>query len=154
MSVGDWQVYWNGMENPPPLGMTRYSIFFCLPYWTQLKINHLLDPMHIFKNVAQQIWDHIISARKKLGVREDLQLSGRLPLAWPWEGQNGKVILPKAPWILSKEEEKRVQIVINSFRTPTGYMRSLKGAFTKSKHRGSEKLYGLKTHDWHKILQV
>ena len=114
MSVGDWQVYWNGMETPPLPGMTRSSIFFLLPYWTQLKINHLLDPMLIFKNVSQKIWDHITSARDNLGVREDLQLSGRLPLAWPREGQNGKVILPKAPWILSKEE-KRVQIVIKSF---------------------------------------
>ena len=154
MSVGDWQVYWNGVENPPPPRMTRYSIFFHLPYWTRLKINHLLDPMHIFKNVAQQIWDHITSARDNLGVREDLQLSGRLPLAWPREGQNGKIILPKAPWILNKEEEKRVQTMIKSFCTPTGYMQSLKGAFTKLKHRGSKKLYGLKTHDWHKMLQV
>ena len=87
MSVGDWQAYWNGMENPPPPGMTRYSIIFGLPYWTQLKINNLLDPMHIFKNVTQQIWDHITSARDNLGVREDLQLSGRLPIAWPRAGQ-------------------------------------------------------------------
>ena len=154
MSVGDWQVYWNGVENAPPPGMTRYSIFFRLPYWSELKINHLLDPMHIFKNVAQQIWDHITSARDNLGVRQDLQLMGRLPDTWPIQAQNGKFILPKAPWILSKEEEKRVKTVIKSFRTPTGYMRSLKGAFTKSKKRGSEQLYGLKTHDWHKMLQV
>ncbi|KAI5061146.1 hypothetical protein GOP47_0023651 [Adiantum capillus-veneris] len=32
-------------------------------------------------------------------------------------------------------------------------MRSLKGAFTKTKKGGSTQLYGLKSHDWHKILQ-
>ena len=134
--------------------MKGVNTFSALPYWEELLINHLLDPMHIFKNVAQQIWDHITSARDNVGVRKDLQLSGRLPNTWPKQGENGKFILPKAPWILNKEEEKRVKTVIKSFGTPTGYMRSLKGAFTKSKKRGSEQLYGLKTHDWHKMLQV
>ena len=106
------------MENAPPPGMTRYSIFFCLPYWSELKINHLLDPLHIFKNVAQQIWDHITSACDNLAVREDLQLTRRLHDTWPLEGQKGEVILPKAPWILSKEEEKRVKTMIRSFCTP------------------------------------
>ncbi|KAI5084158.1 hypothetical protein GOP47_0000327 [Adiantum capillus-veneris] len=32
-------------------------------------------------------------------------------------------------------------------------MRLLKGAFTKTKKGGSTQLYGLKSHDWHKILQ-
>lgn len=154
MTIGDWEAYWNGMESPPPPGMTRYSIFYRLPYWAHLKINHLLDPMHIFKNVAQGIWDHLISVRDSLGVREDMRSIGRLPNTWPREGKSGKLVLPKAPWILTKKEEKRVKDSIASFRTPTGYMRSLKGAFTKTKKRGSTQLYGLKTHDWHKMLQV
>ena len=51
-------------------------------------------------------------------------------------------------------EQERMKQVIASIRTPTGYMRSLKGAFTKIKKGGSTQLYGLKSHDWHKILQV
>ena len=71
-----------------------------------------------------------------------------------WKHCVAKIVLPKAPWILTKGEEKRVKGEISSFRTPTVYMRSLKGVFTKTKKRGSTQLYGLKTHDWHKMLQV
>ena len=158
MSIGDWEVYWNGvMENKgePPKGISRYSIFFRLPYWRHLKVNHLLDPMHIFKNVASNIWDHLIGARDSLRAREDLKSINRLPSTWPREsGNEGKIILPKAPWILSKEEERKVKHSIGSIRTPTGFMHSLKGAFTTTKTKGSTKLYGLKSHDWHKMLQV
>lgn len=42
-----------------------------------------------------------------------------------------------------------------SLQTPMGFMRSLKGAFTKTKKKGgTSQLYGLKSHDWHKVLQV
>ena len=34
------------------IGMKRKSIFYDLPYWEHIKISHLLDPMHIFKNVS------------------------------------------------------------------------------------------------------
>ena len=36
-------------------GMKRFSILFELPCWESLQINHLLDPMHIFKNVESQL---------------------------------------------------------------------------------------------------
>ena len=133
--------------------LCRYSIFFRLPYWTHLKINHLLDPMHIFKNVGSSIWEHIIGRRDNVSVREDLRVAGRMRQAWPRE-EDGHVRLPPAPWIISKKEEKQVKQAITTLRTPTGCMRSLKGAFTTTKKRGVEQLYGLKSHDWHKMLQV
>jgi hypothetical protein len=33
------------------IGMKMKYVFYELPYWENLKIGHLLDPMHIFKNV-------------------------------------------------------------------------------------------------------
>ncbi|KAI5083546.1 hypothetical protein GOP47_0003289 [Adiantum capillus-veneris] len=150
-----WATIWEEHHNnnppcPPPKGMSRYSIFLRLPYWKDLKIQHLLDSMHIIKNVAQTPWDHIIGKKDSLGVREDLRLLKRLPTsATPRRAPNGKIVLPKAPWMLDK-----VKGTIASIRTPTGYMRSLKGAFTKAKKGGSVQLYGLKSHDWHKMLHV
>ena len=44
--------------------------------------------------------------------------------------------------------------VITSICTPTSYMRSLRGAFTRAKQGGPTQLYGLKSHDWRKALQV
>ena len=133
--------------------LCRYSIFFRLPYWTHLKINHLLDPMHIFKNVGSSIWEHVIGKRDNVSVREDLRVAGRMRQAWPRE-EGGHIRLPLAPWIISKKEEKQVKQAITTLRTPTGCMRSLKGAFTTTKKRGVEQLHGLKSHDWHKMLQV
>jgi hypothetical protein len=42
-----------------PIRMKRKSIFYELPYWEHLNIGHLLDPMHIFKNVSSFLWRHI-----------------------------------------------------------------------------------------------
>ena len=141
--------------NGPPKGMSRYFILLTLPYWTHLKNQHCLDPMHVFKNVGQAIWDHIIGKKDSLGAREDMRAIRRLPpSASPRMGPRGKMILPKALWILSRVEQERMKGVIASIRTPTGYMRSLKGAFTRTKKGGSTQLYGLKSHDRHKMLQV
>jgi hypothetical protein len=37
------------------IGMKRKSIFYELPYWDNIKISHLLDPMHIFKIVSSSL---------------------------------------------------------------------------------------------------
>lgn len=160
-NMHDWAKHWEDHHAQSPLpkglpkGMSRYSILLTLPYWAHLKIQHLLDPMHVFKNVGQSIWDHIIGKKDSLGAREDMRAIRRLPpSASPRMGPSGKMILPKAPWILSRVEQERMKGIIASIRTPTGYMRSLKGAFTKTKKGGSTQLYGLKSHDWHKMLQV
>ena len=111
--------------------------------------------MHVFKNVGQAIWDHITGKKDSLSVREDMRAIRCLPpSASPCMGPSGKMILPKAPWILSQVQQERMKGVMASICTPTGYMRSLKDAFTKTKKGGSTQLYGLKSHDWHKMLQV
>ena len=60
-------------ERNHPSGMNRLSILYQLPYWQDLLITSLLDPMHIFKNVGQTIWDHFIGIKDKGGWREDLK---------------------------------------------------------------------------------
>lgn len=160
-NMANWAKYWEDhyAQSPPPhgppRGMSRLSILLTLPYWPKLKIHHLLDPMHVFKNVGQAIWDHVTGKKDSLGAREDMRSIRRLPAsAAPRMGPRGKIVLPKAPWIMARADLERMKQVIASIRTPTGYMRSLKGAFTKTKKGGSTQLYGLKSHDWHKMLQV
>ena len=109
--------------------------------------------MHVFKNVGQAIWGHTIGKKDSLGVREDMRAIRHLtPSASPRMGSSGTMIPPKAPWILSRVEQECMKGVMASIRTPTSYMHSLKGAFTKTKKGGSTQLYGLKSHDWHKML--
>ena len=56
-----------------PIGMKRKCIFYNLPYQEHLKITHLLDPMHIFKNVSSSLWRHISSKQSDtLDVRKDI----------------------------------------------------------------------------------
>lgn len=109
-----WEAHWTASPPPkdPPKGMSRYSIFLALPYWESLKIQHLLDPMHIFKNVAQSTWDHIIGKKDTLGAREDMKSINRLPPSIePRMGKGGKLVLSKAPWVLSKVDPFKLQWV-------------------------------------------
>jgi hypothetical protein len=55
------------------IGMKRKFVFYELPYWEHLKIGHLLDPMHIFKNVSSSLPRHISSIKSNtLAVRKDI----------------------------------------------------------------------------------
>ena len=128
--------------------MKGVNIIYTLPYWGELLIYHLLDPMHCFKNVAVAIWQHICGHKDSYNNRADLKEVNVMRQYWPWEN----VRLPDAPWILTKEEKSIVKKVIKTIRTPTGTMHCLKQAFTTSAKE--RELSGLKTHDWHKMLQV
>ena len=68
--------------------------------------------------------------------RDDLQAKGRMQKLWAVLKPNGKVVLPRAPWVLRKVKEKQVEKTISEFQTPTGCMRSLKTAFTRDDNLG------------------
>jgi hypothetical protein len=56
-----------------PIGMKRKSAFYELPYWEHLKIGHLLDPMHILKNVASSLGRNIsLNKSNTLDIRRDV----------------------------------------------------------------------------------
>jgi len=50
--------------NCMPKGMDEASKFYDILYWKELKVAHLLDPMHIFMNVLDSLWKHISSTKK------------------------------------------------------------------------------------------
>ena len=76
--IVDWRTCWELDPLQAPPGMKRISIFHQLPYWNDLLINHLLDPMHIFKNIAKVLWKTITGAKESKGQRDDLQEVGRM----------------------------------------------------------------------------
>lgn len=148
LTSADWKKTWESAGNASCPGMKRLSIFHSLPYWEKLIINHLLDPMHIFKNVGETIWKTITGKNESKGQRDDLQFLGKMEHLWARTKPNGQLDIPKAPWVLKKAEMNQVRKTISEFRTPTGNMHCLKGVFNSD-----DKLSGLKTHDWHKLLQ-
>jgi len=88
-----------------PEGMKRKSIFYKLPYLRDILISHLLDPMHIFKNVPNSVFRHIEGRKKdNLSSRRDIALSHTKfdkKHLWP-NRENEKNV--ESPWILKKKE--------------------------------------------------
>ena len=145
-TMKDWGNEWDASKGNTVKGMKWKSSFFLLPYWTELKIHHLLDPMHIFKNVSSSIWRHVTGRKDTDAAREDLQVVGTKSKAWLTVEEGTR---PRVDWIVPRKSMKPVREAIKAIKTPTAYMHSLRSCFSKE-----EELVGLKSHDWHKMLQV
>ncbi len=127
------------------------SIWFTLEYWRHLKIFHLLDPMHIFKNVGHSLWKHLVGLKDSPASRASLVEYNSKPKLWPRENNVSRNIEhPKAPWVLTPEEISILNNRIRSIRTPTGHGASLRNIFMLD----DTTLSGLKTHDWHNFIKV
>jgi len=115
-----------------PIGMKRKFIFYELPYWEHLKISHLLDPVHIFKNVSTSLWRHISSKESDtLIVRLDFSFSKTKKEHWPRQETRGEVGPSwyfkegNVPWILKKVDHSLEKEVIISVKVPFLYGPSL-----------------------------
>ena len=118
--------------------MKRKSIFYNLSYWEHLNITHLLDPMHIFKNISYSSWRNISSKHiDKLTVTKNLITSKTKKKHWPrrlecigleagagpsnsWYFKEGDV-----PWIFKKYDLSLAKEVIMGVRVPFSYGYSL-----------------------------
>ncbi|MCO5607792.1 hypothetical protein L7F22_061993 [Adiantum nelumboides] len=81
------------------------SIWYTLEYWKDLKICHLLDPMHIFKNVGHSLWQHLVGFKDKAAARNDLKNQNSKPNLWPLSDETGReTTYEPAPWVLTTEE--------------------------------------------------
>ena len=120
-----------------PIGVKRKFVFYELPYLEHLKIAHLLDPMHIFKNISSSLWRHISSKESDiLAVRRDLISSKTKKKHWliqetrgevgpSWSFKEGDV-----PWTLKKDYIYFSKEVIMSVRVYSLYKYSLRHLFT------------------------
>lgn len=143
--AADWKIIWenennttNGIFVPPP-GMKRLSIFHELEYWHVLKINHLLDPMHIFKNVCKSLLTHLSGDLDTMSSRQDLELSNTKEILWRPTVilENGKMVYQTTPYVLTRAEQKDFFSYIKNIRTPSGFGSLLHNAFnTKERFSG------------------
>ena len=75
-----------------PIGMKKKFVFYELPYLEHLKNSHLLDLVHIFKNVSYSLWKHIPSNKSDtLVVRRSLIASTTKNRHWPRKETRGEV---------------------------------------------------------------
>ena len=99
-------------------------------------ISHLLDPMHLFKNVSSSLWRHISSKESDtLVVRIDIISSKTKNKHWPRQESRGEVgpswYFKKGyvPWILKKEDFSLEKEVILGLKVPSLYGSSLRRSF-------------------------
>nr|XP_025605111.1 uncharacterized protein LOC112696499 [Arachis hypogaea] len=127
----------------------KNSVFFELPYWEENMLRHNLDVMQIEKKVCDNIVFTILNdsgkSKDNLKAQKDLQYMGIRPGLWPREG--GKY--PSAFFTMSNAQKdiflKTLQYVIFL----DGYSRNI----TRCVDLRQRKLYGLKSHDCHVLME-
>ena len=107
----------------------KKSIFFDLEYWKYLYDRHVLDVMHIEKNVCESIVDTLLGIEGKstdgLAARMDLKpLNMRSELYPTFE--NCRTKLPESSFTLSKEEKTRFCKILSEIKVPDGYSSNIR----------------------------
>ncbi|WVZ01850.1 hypothetical protein V8G54_022656 [Vigna mungo] len=108
---------------------TKRSIFWDLPYWKDNLLRHNLDVMHIEKN----FFDNIINTVMNLKALD-----------------NGRMLKPKANYMITKDEARIVCQWIKDLKMPDGYSSNL--ARCANIEKGSTQ--GMKSHDCHVFMDT
>lgn len=125
--------------------------------YQKLKSPHLLDPMHIEKNVAACLFKTFSNASgtkaDSLNLRRQLKEMKMMDDLWAQdagldERGNRKWMFARAPWIWTSSQYDLVIEIISSIRAPTGY-----GSSFSTKFSTDRKVVGMKSHDYHNLLQ-
>lgn len=106
--------------------------------------------MHCEKNFAENLLKTVFGMKDDPAVREDMKEVGcktALHIRRAPAPETGFYV-PRAPYILSKEGKKTFMDRLSNLKTPTGYMSNMK---TRIFPDGT--LHGLKTHDYHVLMQ-
>src|SRR6266540_6392553 len=134
-------------------GFKKLSIFFkYLPYWKDLDIHHVIDVMHVKKNVCDSILGILLDIKGKMkeGIKSckdfvDLNIRHELHSE---ERANGKHYLPAASYNLTTDEKKAICKCLRVVRVPMGYSSNIKNLVSMK----DLKLVGMKSHDCHVMM--
>ncbi|XP_052294335.1 uncharacterized protein LOC107178912 isoform X1 [Citrus sinensis] len=134
------------------LNWTKKSIFFELEYWSKLKIRHILDVMHIEKNICDSLVGTLlnIEGKTKDTVKarldlEDLKIKKELHL----KQEGNKLLKPHASYTLTLNEKREFCQFLKSVKFPDGYAANISNCVNIK----DAKVSGLKSHDCHVLLQ-
>lgn len=130
----------------------KKSIFFELQYWEHLHIRHVLDVMHIEKNVYESL---VSSSLDIPGKTKDVvaarlylvEMNVRTNLA-PRMGEK-RTFLPATCYPLSKAEKRKILNSLFGIQLPTCYSSNVKNLVSMK----DLKLVGIKSHDYHTLMQ-
>ncbi|CAL8152670.1 unnamed protein product [Prunus armeniaca] len=127
-------------------------IFFDLKYWKYLPVRHVLDVMHIEKNVCDSIIGTLLEIPEKnkdgIAARLDLLNMGVKTDLQPEYGER-RTRLPPRPWNLLRAEKREVCNSFYGMKVPECYSSNIKNLVSLQDSR----LLGLKSHDCHILMQ-
>ncbi|KAI5350405.1 hypothetical protein L3X38_003296 [Prunus dulcis] len=130
----------------------KKSKFFDLEYWKYIHVRHVLDVMHIEKNVC----DSIIGALLEILGKNKYEIAAQLDLLnkrvktdlQPKYGER-RTRLPPGPWNLLRAKNIAVCNSFYGMKVPEGYYSNIKNLVSLKDSR----LLGLKSHDCHTLMQ-
>jgi hypothetical protein len=114
----------------------------------KLPTGHTLDAMHCEKNVCENLLRTLFGETDGVKSREDMRARGirkHLHLRRNADGQS--YFKPDAPYVLSKQHQQEFLSTLRELKFPSNYVSAL------SRKIQDGKLRGLKTHDFHILLQ-
>ncbi|PKU63659.1 Retrovirus-related Pol polyprotein from transposon TNT 1-94 [Dendrobium catenatum] len=132
----------------------KKSIFWTLPYWRTNLIRHNLDVMHIEKNFLDNIFNTIMDVKGKskdnVKARMDIKEFCRRKNLELVTTTDGKVMKPKAPYSFTLEQKRMICQWFKGLKMPDGYGSNI----SRCVDLKSARLFGLKSHDCHIIMEV
>lgn len=127
-------------------------MFYRLSYWKHLLIRHNLDVMHIEKNVCDSVIGTLLGivgkSKDSLNARLDMEAWNIRPDLHPIRLPH-KTELNAAQFTMTPNEKTMVCELMASTRAPDGWSSNI----TRCVHVKERKLFGLKSHDCHVLMQ-
>ncbi|KAK7256468.1 hypothetical protein RIF29_29918 [Crotalaria pallida] len=127
----------------------KNNIFNSLPYWETQELKFNLDPMHIEKNVHDNVtytmYDDTAKTKDNLKARKDLREMGIRKELWPDE--NGRYC-PSVFTMSNAQKDVSLRTLIN-VKVPDGYSRNISCCIDAKKR----KFVGMKSHDCHILME-
>jgi hypothetical protein len=126
-------------------------IFWELPYWKDLEVRHLIDVMHLTKNIYVNLLGFMgVFGKPKdtLEAREDLKRMKERDNLHPEKTDDGRHYLRPASYTLSNEEKESMFECLSSIKVPSGFFSNIKHIINVPK----KKFVNLKSHDCHVIM--
>ena len=113
-----------------------------------LPVRHVLDVMHVEKNIAESVLKFLFGDKDSAESRRDMEELGIRRELWLRPRPNRQAFMkPHAPYVFTEAEKKVFLEEVSAICTPTGYG----SAF--GKHLKKSKFMGLKSHDYHCLIQ-
>jgi hypothetical protein len=132
---------------------THKSNLWELPYAKALILPHNIDLMHQESNVVKSIlslcFDVTGFSKDSINTRKELAALCNHPSLEPKRNAKGNLKRPHAPYCLKPTEGKEILRWLKKLKFPDCYASNIKWAVNVS----TSKLNGLKSHDYHIIIE-